>query len=335
MSTPPIPAWVMAPAVRLTVVSLALVTALARPAEAADSRGGVEMVRGEGTIDARIDGQPVFSYVVVPRVEGGHGAEFTRGGYLHPVRSPNGVLVTDAFSHDHPHQTGLFAAWTATRFRGHEVDFWNLGKKLGRVEPAGVERTWSGPAEGGLVARHRYVDLTGAEPVTVLDEWWQVTVHRTEPGDPRIMDIEIRQAPAGDETLELLEYRYGGFTFRGHARWLETRRIDLLTSEGVRDRVQANGTRVRWCAMAGAVDGAVAGLAILGHPSNVRAPQPIRVHPSMPMLNFAPTQLGAFAIVAGSTHLARYRIVVFDGPPDAAMLEAEWQRYAKLPVGKP
>lgn len=293
-------------------------------------RGGVTVVEqpGRGMLEIAVDGRPVLSYAAAPRLEGGHGAEFTRGGFLHPVRSPQGVLVTDAFSHDHPHQTGLFAAWTATQFRGHEVDFWNLGKKLGRVEPVAVERTSSGPETGGFEARHRYVDLTGAAPEPVLDERWQVTVRHTAPGAPFEFDVVIRQTAAGADPLALLEYRYGGFTFRGHTQWLESRQIDLVTSEGVRDRIAANGTRVRWCAMGGRVDGASAGLAILSHPSNPRAPQPIRVHPSMPMLCFAPTQLGPMEITAGAGLTARYRIVVFDGPPDAADLEARWQSFA-------
>jgi hypothetical protein len=306
---------------------------------ATDGAAGVQVVPRDGVVEVAVGGQPFFSYAAAPRLEGGHGVEFTRGAFMHPVRSPNGVLVTDAFSHDHPHQTGLFAAWTATTFRGHDVDFWNLGKKLGRVEPVAVERTWSGPEQGGFVARHRYVDLTGAVPEPVVDEWWHVSVSNTAAGQPRVFDVEIRQTAAGPEPLYLLEYRYGGFTFRGHAQWLASRRIDLLTSEGVRDRVAANGTRARWCAMAGEVDGAVAGLAILAHPTNFRAPQPIRVHPTMPMLCFAPTQLGPHVIKPGEWLVERYRVVVFDGPPDNALLEARWQAFAHpddaAPGGKP
>jgi len=293
---------------------------------------GVDVVRHDATLEVSVGGSPFLSYAAVPRLEGGHGPEFTRGAFLHPVRSPSGVLVTDAFSHDHPHQTGVFAAWTSTRFHGHELDFWNMGKKLGRVEPVAVERAWSGPSEGGFVAHHRYVDLTGVEPVPVVEEWWHVTAHATEPGAPRVFDLETRQTVAGPEPLELLEWHYGGFTFRGHARWLDTRRIDLLTSEGVRDRVAANGTRVRWCAMAGEIDGAVAGLAILAHPSNFRAPQPIRVHPSMPMLCFAPTQSGPHTMRPGEWLRDHYRIVVFDGPPDPTLLEAQWQAFARPPA---
>ena len=296
------------------------------------SPASVHVESQAGSVEVSVEGRPAFSYASAPRVEGEAGPEFTRGGFLHPIRTPRGLLVSDAFSPVHAHQTGVFTAWTSTRFDGHEVDFWNIGKRLGRVEPVAVERTWSGAESGGFVARHRHVDLAGGEPRPVLDEWWHVTVPRSRQDEPLVVDLDIRQACAGDLPLHLLEYRYGGFAFRGHARWLDPAAVELLTSEALRDRIEINGTRVRWCAMSGPLedgsDGAVGGLAILSHPSNFRAPQPVRVHPTMPMMCFAPVQLGAFDIRPGVPLVMRYRLVVFDGPADAARLESLWSEFA-------
>ena len=81
----------------------------------------------------------------------------------------------------------------------------------------------------------------------------------------------------------------------------------------------------------GTVSNGVAGVAILGHPTNFRAPEPMRLNPTEPFFSFAPQQLGEFSIPPGGTHVARYRILVADGPPDAAALERQWSEWSQVP----
>jgi hypothetical protein len=92
--------------------------------------------------------------------------------------------------------------------------------------------------------------------------------------------------------------------------------------------VKAHATRARWCHIGGEVDGKLAGTAILGHPDNFRAPQPMRIHPNEPFFCFAPSQLGEWQIEPGQPYVARYRFVVMDGEPDPALLDAYWAGYA-------
>ena len=84
--------------------------------------------------------------------------------------------------------------------------------------------------------------------------------------------------------------------------------------------------------MGGKVDGAQAGLSILGHPQNFRAPQPMRIHPKEPFFNFAPQQFGAMAIKPGEKYVSHYRFVVADGTPIAADLHRNWAELAHPPV---
>ena len=95
--------------------------------------------------------------------------------------------------------------------------------------------------------------------------------------------------------------------------------------------MRAHGTRVRWCWVGGAVDGGTAGIVLMGHPDNLRAPQPVRVHPTEPFFCFAPQQLGEFRITPDQPYRARYRFVVVDGEPDRAALERWWTLYARPP----
>jgi hypothetical protein len=86
--------------------------------------------------------------------------------------------------------------------------------------------------------------------------------------------------------------------------------------------------------MSGQVNVAQAGLAILCHPDNVRAPQPMRVHPSEPFFCYAPQQAGDMEITPGKPYVSRYRFVVHDGPPDKEVLERLWNDYAHPPEVK-
>jgi hypothetical protein len=261
---------------------------------------------------------------------------FRRGGYLHPIFTRSGRLVTDDFPTNHIHHHGVWWAWTNTEFDGRKPDFWNMGDGKGRVEFVSLDDTWSGPVHGGLRARHRFVDLTAPEPVTALNESWEVRAYAL-PGEAAsywMFDLVSEQHCATAHAIRLPEYRYGGIGVRGNWGWNGKNNTMFLTSEGETDREKGHATRGRWCDMAGMVDGSRAGIAILCHPDNFRAPQPMRIHPSEPFFNFAPQQAGDMEIKPGEKYISRYRFVIHDGPPDKAELDRLWNDYAHPPVVK-
>jgi hypothetical protein len=259
---------------------------------------------------------------------------FRRGGYLHPIYTPSGKLVTDDFPPNHVHHHGVWWAWTNTEFERRKPDFWNVGDGKGRVEFVSLDETWSGPVHGGLRARHRFVDLTATEPVVALNETWEVKafVPSERSGSYSIFDLVSEQECATTNALKLPEYRYGGIGVRGNWAWNGKDKALFLTSEGETDREKGHATRARWCDMGGMVDGSRVGIAILCHPENFRAPQPMRIHPTEPFFNFAPQQAGDMEIKPGDKYISRYRFVVHDGPPDKAELDRLWNDYAHPPV---
>ena len=188
----------------------------------------------------------------------------------------------------------------------------------------------------GTVLCSVFIDLTAPSPVVALHETWEVTAYApiAGPRPAHVFDLVITQTCATDDPLILPEYHYGGLGFRGHGQWDGAGQARFLTSEGLTDRVQAHATRARWCHVGGQVDGQWAGVAILGHPDNFRAPQPMRIHPTEPFFCFAPSQLGAWQITPGEPYVARYRFVVMDGEPDPALLEAYWAGYAQPVVAE-
>lgn len=286
-----------------------------------------------GEVQVVVDGHPLLAYRTnrdAP-VRAGIDPKFKRAGYLHPIMTPAGQVVTDDAPANHPHHHGLWFAWSMTQFQGRAPNFWELGELKGAVEFKELIKTWSGPVHGGFIAEQRMIDFTSSAPMSVLDETWDVTAYQLPPGDIPVLlfDLVSRQRCSTPDPLVIPKYRYGGFGFRGAEGWDGRDHLSVLTSEGETDRNRANTSRVRWCYLGPAKGGSkAAGVVILGHPENFRAPQPLRVHPEMPFICFAPTQLGDFAIEPDRPLVGRYRIMTLDHAPDAAEFEAYWQGYA-------
>ena len=302
-------------------------------ASAADGNQ-VTVTRDTTKLKLKMAGRPLAEYQAepgeFPRAE--IKPLFRRGGYLHPLYSPAGRVITDDFPPNHIHHHGVWWAWTKTEFEDRHPDFWNMGDGKGRVEFVSLDQTWSGPVHGGFVSRHRFVDLIAAEPKVALHETWRVQAYQTGPAAPFwILDLVSTQECATPAPLKLPEYHYGGLGLRGHRSWDGKDQVAFLTSDGETDRDKGNTSRGRWCDMNGRVDGAQVGIAILGHPDNFRAPQPMRLHPTEPFFCFAPQQMGDMKITPGKPYVSRYRLVMHDGPPDKALLDRLWNDYAHPP----
>ena len=286
---------------------------------------------GEDAVTFRQRSKPVVTY------RGGHGIlpsgvpeEYRRAGYLHPLVTPGGVVVSGDYPKNHLHHHGVWTSWTKTEFDGRTPDFWNMGQKKGRVDMI----QWMGSSEtaGGaeIEVLHRYVDLTAKEPTTVLHEGWRVRVNATPMGQPHQIDLTVRQTNVTDHPLVLPQYRYGGLGFRGLDAWDGGANCRFLTSEGITNRIQGNESRGRWCWIGGSAGGGIAGVALLGHPSNLRHPEPMRLHPTEPFFCWAPQQLGVFVIPPKGTHVQRYRILVMEGEPDRGSIESQWRTWSKV-----
>ena len=255
-----------------------------------------------------------------------------RNAYLHPVWTPAGQVVTGDFAPSHPHQRGVFLAWTRTDFQGRQLDFWNLGKGTARVRSLECRDEVSGPVWGGFTAEHVHEDLKApAGPLAVLRETWQIAawaVGGVEAGW-WLWDLTSVQETAGGSPLALPTYLYGGMAFRGSDAWTKAP-WEFATAAG-RKRADADATRAAWGDLSGPLGAAWAGLAMLGHPGNLRAPQPFRCHPSEPYFCMAPSRLGPWSIETGIPLTLRYRFLVHDGRADPALIGRVHQDFAEPP----
>jgi len=293
-------------------------------------RDTVQAVKEEGRLALTVEGKPAFYYQMAlaqpPRA--GIADKILRGAFLYPIFTPNGVQMSDTYPEDHPHDHGIWTAWASSQFQGRHVDFWNPHYAYGgTVEFVALDHLWSGAVDAGFESRHRSLDRTVTPPVDALDEKWRVSLYAA-PGVPaRVFDLELFQTPATADPLLVLQYDYGGLGVRGSSQWQNKDNLTVLNSQGTTDRVKSNNEPARWFFMGGKIDGAPAGITVLDHPSNFRAPQPVRMNPTDPFFMYSVINEG-FTISQDQPYRASYRFLVQDGPPDAKFLEACWQGFA-------
>lgn len=264
----------------------------------------------------------------------GYKPQYQRGGYIHPVWTPDGKVITDDYPSNHRHHHGIWAPWTKTQFEGRHPDFWNMGDGTGRVEFVELVNAFSGDACAGLETRHRFVDLSAKPaPKTALNESWHILAYAPpSSGKPYYaFDLIIDQSCASDSPLILPQYYYGGLGFRGPMAWNgKGAACTFITSEG-KTRADGNESRCRWCFIGGQLDGQMRGVTILSDPANFRFPQPARLNPTEPFFCFAPSQLGDWQITPEKPYHARYRFIVTDGELDKSLIERLWTDFATPP----
>lgn len=293
---------------------------------------GADAVDGDDQVTLRVGELDLLRFRKEGVLPQGVAPIYRRGGYIHPLYSPTGAIVTDDYHPSHVWHHGIWSAWTRSEYDGYSIDFWNMGDGQGKVDFEALAGVWQGAVHAGFEADLVHVNLLAPEPETVLEERWKVTAYKTHDAALPyfVFDLESTQAAATAVPVLLEEYIYGGFGIRGSAEWLDGSKVNFLTSEGL-DRSNGDDTNGRWLYLGGELADGVAGFAVLGHPRNFRAPQPFRIHPDEPYASLSPVKEGAFSIEPGTPYVTRFRIVSFDGPPDAALLDALWNDYATPP----
>ncbi len=294
-----------------------------------------------GAISFEQSGRKILRYQFV-KEEAPSGASdlYERGGFIHPLWSPRGEVLSRIQPPDHFHHYGIWNPWTSTTFEGRDIDFWNLAQGQGTVKVVARPIAVSGPVFGEFSARHAHVDLTAPHPSgakEVLDEEWVVTVWSNgSPDDVRLIDFHSTLYCATDSLFKINAYRYQGFSFRATEKW-DDQTARLLTSEG-KDKSDGNGTRARWCDIRGVSSTGQSGILFMSHPLNYNFPEQVRIWPTgmnggveNVFFNFNPAQEQDWILHPGKAYSQRYRMLVYDGQLSPEQLEIHWQDYAHPP----
>lgn len=264
-------------------------------------------------------------------------ASFKRSGFIHPLWSPHGQILTRVQPPDHRHHYGIWNPWTHVLFEGDTVDFWNLGDKQGTVRFAGFSTVQQGPVYAEFQANHEHVVFKkdGSEKIA-LNELQTIRVYRPmSNADAYIVDFTSELSCASASPVRILAYRYQGLGWRTTEAWTKDN-SEVLTSEG-KTRKDADGSTARWCIVQGDIDQDYAGAIMMSYPANYNHPEPLRIWPENMFdrgdmfANFCPTKNMDWPLEPGKTYTLRYRLLVFNGHMDAGKAESAWQYFANPP----
>jgi hypothetical protein len=265
---------------------------------------------------------------------------FKRSGFIHPLWSPHGQVLTRIQAPDHYHHYGLWNPWTHVLFDGDTVDFWNLNSKQGTVRFSDFISVVNGNVFGEYAAVQHHVAFgkDGSEKLAIAEVQTVRVYAPSRSNDYYVADITV-QMNCPDSPVRLLEYRYGGIGWRATEQWTkENSRV--LTSEG-KTRKDADGSAARWCIVDGAVDGENAGAVMMSYPANYNHPEPLRIWPENSnrnrgdmFANFSPTKNMDWPLEPGNTYVLRYRFIVFNGQFTRERAEAAWHYFAFPPLVK-
>lgn len=299
-----------------------------------------QMKKSGGNLTIYKDVKPVLSYryrAMYPPE--GVDPLYERSGFIHPLYSPKGEVLTRVQAPDHYHHYGIWGPWTLTHIDDREVDFWNLAKGQGTVKFNSFLSEVSGDVYSGFKVLQQHIDFGNkGEDQIAINEVLDVRVWHV---DEKVWIVDYTTTinsplPNG---IVFDAYRYGGgIGFRATEKW-EKNNSTVLTSEG-KTRVDADGSRARWCIVEGETDveDKRSGILFMSHPFNQQHPEPMRVWPMDAnggrgdlYFEFVPIRHEPWIIKPHRDYALSYRMVVFDGELDKDTAEAYWNSFANTP----
>lgn len=299
----------------------------------------LELAENDKNIRIKEDGKDVLQYnFAVHYPPAGVDTVFKRSGFIHPLWTPSGNILTRINPPDHYHHMGLWNPWTHVLFENKQVDFWNIGDKKGTVRFSHFISKTRGNIFAGFQALQEHVafNIPGAgQEKTALNEVWDIKVYNTS-NNMWLCDFASILNCASDSPVTLEEYRYGGFGFRATEVW-NNANSKVLTSEG-KTRKEADASTARWCMIDGALEKGHGGILFMSYPTNYNFPEPMRVWPEDAnkrgdvFFSFSPTRNKDWPLEPQKNYVLKYRMLMYDGTITPQQAEEAWMSFAHPPA---
>jgi len=305
--------------------------------KAATTLSKVSLTRDHKDLSLLMNKKPILSYRFATTFPPDSVSPlYKRSGFIHPLYSPEGEVLSRIQAPDHYHHYGIWGPWTKTTIDGREVDFWNLYSGQGTVKFAGFLSEVEGAIYSGFQALQQHIDFGAkGEDQIAMNEILDV---RTWNIGERVWMIDYTtslNSPLKNGIM-LDAYRYGGgIGFRATEKWHKDN-CTVLTSDN-KTRLDADGSYAKWCIVEGesATAEGRSGILFLSHPSNRMHPEPMRVWPldanggrGDMYFEFVPIRHDDWKLEPKQNYTLKYRMIVFDGKMDAKTAEMYWNSFA-------
>jgi hypothetical protein len=301
-------------------------------------REEVELVKKEGGLVVQSGERNLLQYqygMHFPPV--GIDSVFKRSGFIHPLYTPNGKVLTRINAVDHYHHYGIWNPWASIQYQGKHYDLWNLSAKQGTVRFNHFTSTISGPIFGEFEVLHQHVIyIKGGGGKVILNELQKARVYRLHPQNDRyILDLTIKLSCATDSAVTLKAYRYGGLSWRATEKW-DDNNSQIITSLG-KTKKDADNAKANWVLIQGNLDQDYGGALMMSHPKNYNHPEPLRIWPEKMntrgdvFANFSPTKNKDWLLQPGNEYVLNYRFFVFNGKLSSEDAAKEWIGYSNPP----
>lgn len=318
-----------------TLAGLFLITAV--PAYA-----GFEVNDHQGRIEIRDNGKLVFSWQSTPIKNPRGGPEFAGSAFIHPLCTPSGFQLTDAQPSDHLHHFGVWWPWKFLATGGQKFNTWELQSRQGRHVAVSAAVTSKSADEvilrlvnqSEIKTTNTTADTTGTKYRPVISEQTNLRFARLGK-DAYVLDLSIRQEPVEGKKIEVVKYRYSGFSWRGTPDFKKAN--SRMQTSGGHNRDTANGQTARWAMVSGDVPsdpqkGQATILIMSAAPKNGATPERLRVWNSKAstdaqFINFNPVVETTQTMDTSQPGVAsrKYRLILADRSINPTEAERLWQ----------
>jgi hypothetical protein len=302
----------------------------------------IKIRKKEGGLELNLENNPILNYQFEMNYPPeGVDEKFKKSGFLHPVYSPGGEVLTRINAPDHYHHYGIWGPWTKTHIDGRTVDFWNLGDQQGTVLFKDFLNETQGDVYTSFTALQEHIDFGAEEKNRVaINEALEVKVWNIGTKKKSwLVDYTTKITSPLKNGIVFDAYRYGGgIGFRATETWHKDN-TSVLTSEN-KDRLTADGTSAKWAIIEGEskTKEGRSGILFMGYPDNKEFPEPMRVWPidanggrGDVFFEFCPIRHVEWKIKSNKEYSLKYRMLIFDGEITAEQAEMYWQGFANPP----
>lgn len=304
-----------------------------------------------GDLTLSRNGKNILKYAyAMPRLPHGTDPVFRRNGFIHPVWSPAGNILTAINPPDHAHHYGIWSAWTAVEYDKKRYDLWNIGDKTGTVHAESVPSIEEGSLFAGILTHHLHiifqpqaeqvinttsstVRITPKKRVVIMDEALSIKAWNTGSDNTFLWDFTSELTPATTLPVLFKAYRYAGFVWRATSDWHKGNSV-MMTSEG-KSRSEIDGTNAKWIYAEGESAKGKSGILFMSSPQNHSFPEPLRIWDQKAnagrgdaFINFAPAKNKDWLLEPHKTYTLKYRMLVYDGEMSPNRAESIWNDFA-------